>query len=192
MKLTEKQKRFCDEYLIDLNATQAAIRAGYSPKGMNKRVTRMMANEGIMNYIQQHMKDREKRTEITQDKVLKELAAIAFSNGSNYAKVVEKKAYNEKGEPIIDEETGQQLTYKVVDMVLTDELSDIDKKAIASIKRGKNGIEVSTCDKVRALELLGRHLGMFTNKVEVSGNVNNPFENLTTEELIRLASGKDG
>ena len=192
MKLTEKQKRFCDEYLIDLNATQAAIRAGYSPKGMNKRVTRMMANEGIMNYIQQHMKDREKRTEITQDKVLKELAAIAFSNGSNYAKVVEKKAYNEKGEPIIDEETGQQLTYKVVDMVLTDDLSDIDKKAIASIKRGKNGIEVSTCDKVRALELLGRHLGMFTNKVEVSGNVNNPFENLTTEELIRLASGKDG
>lgn len=192
MKLTEKQKRFCDEYLIDLNATQAAIRAGYSPKGMNKRVTRMMANEGITNYIQQHMKDREKRTEITQDKVLKELAAIAFSNGSNYAKVVEKKAYNEKGEPIIDEETGQQLTYKVVDMVLTDELSDIDKKAIASIKRGKNGIEVSTCDKVRALELLGRHLGMFTNKVEVSGNVNNPFENLTTEELIRLASGKDG
>lgn len=192
MKLTEKQKRFCDEYLIDLNATQAAIRAGYSPKGMNKRVTRMMANEGIMNYIQQHMKDREKRTEITQDKVLKELAAIAFSNGSNYAKVVEKKAYNEKGEPIIDEETGQQLTYKVVDMVLTNDLSDIDKKAIASIKRGKNGIEVSTCDKVRALELLGRHLGMFTNKVEVSGNVNNPFENLTTEELIRLASGKDG
>ena len=169
MKLTEKQKRFCDEYLIDLNATQAAIRAGYSPKGMNKRVTRMMANEGIMNYIQQHMKDREKRTEITQDKVLKELAAIAFSNGSNYAKVVEKKAYNEKGEPIIDEETGQQLTYKVVDMVLTDDLSDIDKKAIASIKRGKNGIEVSTCDKVRALELLGKHLGMFTNKVEVDG-----------------------
>lgn len=192
MKLTEKQKRFCDEYLIDLNATQAAIRAGYSPKGMNKRVTRMMANEGIMNYIQQHMKDREKRTEITQDKVLKELAAIAFSNGSNYAKVVEKKAYNEKGEPIIDEETGQQLTYKVVDMVLTDDLSDIDKKAIASIKRGKNGIEVSTCDKVRALELLGRHLGMFTNKVEVSGNVNNPFENLTTEELLKLASDKDG
>ena len=192
MKLTEKQKRFCDEYLIDLNATQAAIRAGYSPKGMNKRVTRMMANEGIMNYIQQHIKDREKRTEITQDKVLKELAAIAFSNGSNYAKVVEKKAYNEKGEPIIDEETGQQLTYKVVDMVLTDDLSDIDKKAIASIKRGKNGIEVSTCDKVRALELLGRHLGMFTNKVEVSGNVNNPFENLTTEELLKLASDKDG
>lgn len=192
MKLTEKQKRFCDEYLIDLNATQAAIRAGYSPKGMNKRVTRMMANEGIMNYIQQHMKDREKRTEITQDKVLKELAAIAFSNGSNYAKVVEKKAYNEKGEPIIDEETGQQLTYKVVDMVLTDDLSDIDKKAIASIKRGKNGIEVSTCDKVRALELLGKHLGMFTNKVEVSGNVNNPFENLTTEELLKLASDKDG
>ena len=82
------------------------------------------------------------------------------------------KAYNEKGEPIIDEETGQQLTYKVVDMVLTDDLSDIDKKAIASIKRGKNGIEVSTCDKVRALELLGKHLGMFTDKIDTNVSVN--------------------
>ena len=57
MALTEKQKRFCDEYLIDLNATQAAIRAGYSPKGMNKRVTRMMANEGIQSYIKERMSE---------------------------------------------------------------------------------------------------------------------------------------
>lgn len=191
MKLTEKQKRFCDEYLIDLNATQAAIRAGYSPKGMNKRVTRMMANEGIMNYIQQHMKDREKRTEITQDKVLKELAAIAFSNGSKYAKIVDKKVYDEEGKPIIDFETGEQLTYKTVEFKNTDDLKE-EKKAIFSIHKGKDGIKVETYDKMKALELLGKHLGMFTNKVEVSGNVNNPFENLTTEELLKLASDKDG
>lgn len=192
MKLTEKQKRFCDEYLIDLNATQAAIRAGYSPKGMNKRVTRMMANEGIMNYIQQHMKDREKRTEITQDKVLKELAAIAFSNGSKYAKIVDKKVYDEEGKPIIDFETGEQLTYKTVEFKNTDDLKEEEKKAIFSIHKGKDGIKVETYDKMKALELLGKHLGMFTNKVEVSGNVNNPFENLTTEELLKLASDKDG
>ena len=71
-------------------------------------------------------------------------------------------------------------------------MSETDKKAIASIKRGKNGIEISTCDKVRALELLGKHLGMFKEKVEVSGNINNPYEELTTEQLLKIASDKDG
>lgn len=195
MKLTEKQKRFCDEYLIDLNATRA-YKVAYpnvkKDKTASQAGSRMLRNVKVKEYIDKRIKDREKRTEITQDNVLKELAAIAFSNGSKFAKVVERKAYDEEGEPIIDKETGQQLTYKAVDMVLTDELSDIDKKAIASIKRGKNGIEVSTCDKVRALELLGKHLGMFKDKVELSGGINNPFENLSTEELLKIASDKDG
>lgn len=192
MKLTEKQKRFCDEYLIDLNATQAAIRAGYSPKGMNKRVTRMMANEGIMNYIQQHMKDREKRTEITQDKVLKELAAIAFSNGSKYAKIVERKAYDEEGKEVVDYETGKQLTYKTVEFKNTDDLTEDEKKAISSIHKGRDGMKVETYDKMKALELLGKHLGMFKDKLELSGTVNNPYEGLTTEQLLKLAGGNDG
>ena len=77
-KLTEKQKRFCEEYLIDLNATQAGIRAGYSPNGINKRVTRMMANDGIAQYIQELLKDRSQRTGINADTVLKELVKIAL------------------------------------------------------------------------------------------------------------------
>ena len=72
----------------------------------------------------------------------------------------------------------------------TDELSRRQIKAISGIKQGKNGIELTTYDKVKALELLGRHLGMFKDKVEVSGNVNNPFEGLSTEQLLRLA-GED-
>lgn len=79
-KLTEKQKRFCEEYLIDLNATQAGIRAGYSPNGINKRVTRMMANDGITQYIQQLLKDRSQRTGINADTVLKELVKIALAD----------------------------------------------------------------------------------------------------------------
>lgn len=55
MALSKKQKKFADEYLIDCNATQAAIRAGYSPNGLNKRVTRMMANDGIKNYIEEQL-----------------------------------------------------------------------------------------------------------------------------------------
>ncbi|MBY6808674.1 terminase small subunit, partial [Clostridium botulinum] len=69
-----------------------------------------------------------------------------------------------------------------------------EKKAITAIKNTKFGISIETADKVKALELLGRHLGMFKDKVEVNGNmkVNNPFEDLTTEQLLKLAGVEDG
>lgn len=194
MKLTEKQKTFVNEYLVDLNATRAYKVAYPNVKKDDTAAVngnRLLRNAKVKEYLNERMKEREKRTEITQDKVLEELAAIAFSNGSKYAKVIEETVYDENGEVLLDSD-GNIVKQKVVDLVLTDELSETDKKAIASIKKGRNGIEISTCDKVRALELLGKHLGMFKEKVEVSGNINNPYEELTTEQLLKLASDKDG
>ena len=194
MKLTEKQKIFVNEYLVDLNATRAYKVAYPNVKKDDTAAVngnRLLRNAKVKEYLDERMKEREKRTEITQDKVLEELAAIAFSNGSKYAKVIEEIVYDENGEVLLDH-NGNIVKQKVVELVLTDELSETDKKAIASIKRGKNGIEISTCDKVRALELLGKHLGMFKEKVEVSGNINNPYEELTTEQLLKIASDKDG
>jgi len=194
MKLTEKQKIFVNEYLVDLNATRAYKAAYPNVKKDDTAAVngnRLLRNAKVKEYLDERMREREKRTEITQDKVLEELAAIAFSNGSKYAKVIEETVYDENGEVLLDSD-GNIVKQKVVDLVLTDELSETDKKAIASIKRGRNGIEISTCDKVRALELLGKHLGMFKEKVEVSGNINNPYEELTTEQLLKLASDKDG
>ncbi|MFQ9881698.1 MAG: terminase small subunit [Clostridium sp.] len=194
MKLTEKQKIFVNEYLVDLNATRAYKVAYPNVKKDDTAAVngnRLLRNAKVKEYLNERMKEREKRTEITQDKVLEELAAIAFSNGSKYAKVIEETVYDENGEVLLDSD-GNIVKQKVVDLVLTDELSETDKKAIASIKKGRNGIEISTCDKVRALELLGKHLGMFKEKVEVSGNINNPYEELTTEQLLKLASDKDG
>ncbi len=194
MKLTEKQKIFVNEYLVDLNATRAYKVAYPNVKKDDTAAVngnRLLRNAKVKEYLNERMKEREKRTEITQDKVLEELAAIAFSNGSKYAKVIEETVYDENGEVLLDSD-GNIVKQKVVDLVLTDELSETDKKAIASIKKSRNGIEISTCDKVRALELLGKHLGMFKEKVEVSGNINNPYEELTTEQLLKLASDKDG
>ena len=187
-KLTAKQQRFCDEYLIDLNATQAAIRVGYSPKGMNKRVSRMMANEGIQAYIKERQKELEERTEITQDSVLHELALIAFAKASDYARVVEKDAMVEVDGnmvPVLDED-GNQVKYRTVEPILTDELTEDQKKAIAVIKKGRDGFEIKPYSKIQALELLGKHLGMFTEKVEVKNTTPNAFEGLTTEELKKL------
>lgn len=89
MALTEKQKRFCDEYLIDLNATQAAIRAGYSPKGINKRVTRMMANDGFKNYIDKRMSEKEKKLIADQDEVLRYLTSVLRGESTSEELVVE-------------------------------------------------------------------------------------------------------
>ena len=171
MALTDKQKLFADEYLIDLNATRA-YKAVYknckSDEVAAAAAVRLLRNVKVAEYIEQRMKAREKRTEITQDKVLNELAAIAFSNGSDFAQVIDEPMIV-NGRYVMDPDTGKLKTWEAVKITPTDQLSEEKRKAIAGIKMGKTGIEVATCDKVRALELLGRHLGMFKDKIEVTG-----------------------
>ena len=93
------------------------------------------------------MQERQKRTEITQDKVLQELAAVAFSNATDYVEV--------RDSTVIVKDTAS--------------LSDTQIKALSGIKESRGRIELKLNDKLKALELLGRHLGMFKDKVEVSG-----------------------
>lgn len=189
-KLTDKQRRFCDEYLIDLNVTQAAIRSGYKPKYADSQAYKLLEKPQIKEYLDKRMNDREKRTEITQDKVLSELAAIAFSNASDFFKVIDKKI-TVNGQEVLDD-SGNPRTYKDVEFINTDNLSDDNKKVISSIKQGSNGLEIKLNDKLKALELVGRHLGMFKDKIEVNGNINNPYEGLTKEQLLTIASEDDG
>jgi len=187
-KLTAKQQRFCDEYLIDLNATQAAIRAGYSKKTANEQGARLLANVSVQKYLQKRKTDRIERTEITQDMVLLELANIAFSNAADYAAVVEKNAMAEVDGNMIPlfDENGDPVKYRTVEPVLTADLTESQKRALSVIKKGRDGFEIKPYDKIRALELLGKHLGMFTEQVKVTGDVNNPMAGLTTEELKKL------
>ena len=109
------------------------------------------------------MAERQKRTEITQDMIVAELAKVAFANGADFAQVV----CREVPTTIVDEEGMLQTVTKRQQLVEVRDTSTIpqDKRAaIASIKEGKYGIEVSSYDKVKALELLGKHLGLFDNK----------------------------
>jgi len=75
--LSAKQKRFCDEYIIDLNATQAYIRAGYSAKGARVSACKSLTNANIQAYIQERLKKREKRTELSQDYVINGFRTVA-------------------------------------------------------------------------------------------------------------------
>ena len=187
-ELTAKQQRFCDEYLIDLNATQAAIRAGYSEKNADKIGSELLGKTRVAEYIAERKADRVARTEITQDMVLKELANIAFANAADYANVIEKQAMVQvEGNmiPVLDE-NGDPVMYRTVEPALTEDLTEEQKRALAVIKKGRDGFEVKPYDKVRALELLGKHLGMWTEKVEVTEKADNPFAGLSTEDLKKM------
>lgn len=183
--LTDKQKLFADEYLIDLNATRA-YKAAY-PKVKKDEVAavngnRLLRNAKVAEYIEERMKDRSKRTEITQDWVLNELYEIAKAKGTDFAQVVEEKII-QNGQYVIDPDTGQMKTMEVVRVTPTDKLPEAKQKAISSIKEGKYGIEVGTYDRVRALELLGKHLGMFTDSIKLKADTN-------TEVTIKIG-GED-
>ncbi|MFL0245514.1 terminase small subunit [Candidatus Clostridium stratigraminis] len=160
-KLTPKQEMFVEEYLLDLNATQAAIRAGYSPKTAAEQGNRLLTNVKVRTCLDQEMAERSKRTGINQDRVIREIARLAFINPDNVMNLnsatVRKDALEE------------------------------DLAAIQSVKvkmsSSENGEmverEVRLNDKLKALELLGKHLGMFKDKVEVS---------VLTEEKNKLDS----
>ena len=155
--MTEKQKIFADEYLIDLNATRAYRVAYPSVKKEESAAvngSKLLRNAKVAEYITERMEERQKRTEITQDRVVQELAAIAFARATNYAEV----RYNGVNSTVVIKPTA--------------ELSDEQICAIAGIKEGANGIEIKLNDKEKALELLGRHLGMWNDKLDVAGDMN--------------------
>ena len=77
-ELNDKQKQFCREYIVDLNGTQAAIRAGYSKKTSNEQAARLLAKVSIQTYVKELIEKRAKKTEITAERVLQEYARIAF------------------------------------------------------------------------------------------------------------------
>lgn len=163
-KLTPKMQRFVDEYMIDLNATQAAIRAGYSKKTAGSIAVENLQKPVIQAEIQKRKKAAAEKLEITRDSVLRELAAIGFSNISDFVTI-----------------SGRMVCVKDTDAVSVDKLP-----ALASVKEGMTGIEIKLHDKVRALEMLGKYLGLFDGQTaEDKDKENNLFE------AIQAASDED-
>lgn len=145
--MTEKNKRFVEEYLIDLNATQAAIRAGYSPSTAGSIGNEILKKPEISKAIAQAMAERSKRTGVSQDRIVRELAKIAFASLPD----------------IVDTFDGS-----VIASADRDDLACIQS---IKVKQSEDFTEreVRLADKMRALELLGKHLGMFKDRLEVSG-----------------------
>lgn len=141
-KLATKQEVFVQEYLVDLNATQAAIRAGYSPASAGQLAHELLEKPLIAASIQQAMAERSMRTQVTADQVVRELARIGFAD---LRRVVD---WGPDG----------------VTLKHSEDLSAEDAAFISEVgeRHGRYGtsVHIKTHDKKGALELLARHLGM--------------------------------
>ena len=147
--ITEKQKRFVEEYLIDLNATQAAIRAGYSPKTAQEQGSQNLSK--LMVPIAKAKAERSRRTGISQDRVVQELAKIAFVNAAD--------VINTDDASVIADAARDDLAC----------IQTVKVKQMSGDKGDMTEREVKLADKLKALELLGKHLGLFEQQTDTGG-----------------------
>ncbi len=166
-KLTEKQKRFVAEYLVDLNATQAAIRAGYSKKTAEVIGYENLRKPQIADEIEKRQEKLRNKLEITQEKVLEEIAGIAFANASDFVTITA---------------TG------LLDVKPTSKVQKEKLPALAGIKYSANGaVEIKLHDKPAALRMLAEHLGLFNqsngNGSDAENNIFEVIDQSTREEL---------
>lgn len=172
--LTPKQQTFVQEYLVDLNGTQAAIRAGYSAKTANEQAARLLANVNVARAVQAAMDARSERTGITADRVLTELAKIGFSDIRKVAKWYSQAnvAYVDSAEDEVEEGSLRFAVANQVELISSDDIDDETAAAISEVSMSDKGsLKVKLHDKRAALVDLGRHLQLFTDKLEHSGAV---------------------
>lgn len=150
--MTPKQTRFVQEYLIDLNGTQAAIRAGVPEKSARTMASKWLSKVDIQEAIAHAQRGRAIRTEITQDRVLLELATLGFANAGDYFE------WGPDGITVRDKS----------------ELTRDQQAAVSEVSetRTENGgtIRVKLYDKTAALEKIARHLGMFNDKLQLGAD----------------------
>jgi len=177
-ELDARERRFVGEYLIDLDPNRAAVAAGYS-KTMASTKAYQWVSDGkrkphVYEAVKRAMQKRENRTEITQDKVLKEMAKLGFSD-------IRKALKWGPGLGTIDTDAGQIMTNGVL-LVDSDELDDDTAASVAEIAQTAQGIKIKLHDKRAALVDIGRHLGMFNDKLALTGD-------LTITEIKRTIIG---
>lgn len=170
--MTPKQERFVEEYLIDLNATQAAIRAGYSEKTADQQGHQLLKKASVAAAIEKARAEQSKRTQVTADMVVRELARVGFSD------VRKLLTDSDTLRPIstLDDETAAA----VASVEIVAKPGGVDEDGNRMVEHVH---KIKLWDKNSALEKLGKHLGMFTERVEHSGPDGGPIETRDMSDL---------
>ena len=159
--LTAKQQRFCDEYLVSLNSTSAAIKAGYSPKTAGVIGSENLKKPNIASYIKSRQVETSEKLECTKEIIIAELMKVGLSDVTNYVTIDEGGLI--QAIPIDDMPENSTAALNSISedrtiMQTKDESEDIILKSKINFKMH---------DKVKALDLLGKHLGLFNDKLEI-------------------------
>lgn len=168
--LTVKRKRFVSEYLVDLNATQAAIRAGYSQKTANVHGSFLLTLPDIQNALQSKLQKKTDKLELSAEKVLEELCRIAFS----------------------DIRKSIEWSNSSVSLTPSSELDSDTAATISEVSQTPNGIKIKLHDKLSALGLLSKYFGLTPELMKLSGTVGlkRVADDYTDEELIAIIESK--
>jgi len=194
MPLTDKQARFVDEYMVNMNATQAAIRAGYSAKTAGDIGRQLLRKTLVAVAISERQRALSERTGVTAERVIEELSKIGFSDIRNVVRWGEAVA-------VKDPDTGEVTIANGVALVASDQLTAEAAACISEVSQGQSGLKVKLHDKRAALVDLGKHLGLFKDRVEHTGKDGGPIEveevnarELVTSRIARLTarSGQGG
>jgi phage terminase small subunit len=170
-RLTGKQRQFVAEYLVDLDATAAARRAGFTGEYIARAAWELVRKPHVAAAIEEQLAAREQRTRITADRVLAEYAKIAFAD---------------LGE--IFDDNGELLTIKAMPADIRAAISSFE---IETADRGEGAVlniaKIKMLDKLGALGQVGRHLGLFNDKLEISGKVDVANSILAARQRLRKA-----
>lgn len=161
VKLTDKQTLFIREYLIDLNASAAARRAGYSKRSSHCQGKQLMETPAVRAEIRKALARRAKRVDVKADRVLRDLADIAH----------------------LDKSIAFQVQDGYLHVTDTDILPLAVRRCISEVAQTQYGIRVKFDDRLKALELLGRHLAMFTDNVNLNDQRPKSVEEMSEEEI---------
>lgn len=163
MALTNNQRLFCQEYIkLGMNGTQAYMKVYKSCKKEETAMasaSRLLRNDKVQDYISELQDKVEAKAIVTIEDIVNELSIIAFGDRTEIAKV--------SSEVVLDEDNKVVGVKTRLDITDTDKLSKEAKKIVSGYKMTQAGISVESCDKMKALELLGKYLGMFKEKVEI-------------------------
>lgn len=172
MPLTLKQSRFVEEYLVDLNGKQAAIRAGYRSATAEAQASRLLRHVGVRVALENAMKARSERTEVTADRVLNELAKIAFSNMKDY--------WPQPGERVDLSRLDEDRTAAIKEITIEEK---VDRAGVLH-----RHIHLRLHDKIGALNSLARHLGLFTDRHVIENSIEYRVTRMTSEERLALVA----
>lgn len=154
-ELEDMQRVFAEQYVVDFNGTQAAIRAGYSENSAAQQASRLLNHDKVQLYLQYLISDRSKRLQVTGDKIVQEIAKIAFANAQD----------------LVDYFDGNVLFNDLDNIEFPEIIKNITvKEVLKDGARIGQIAKIEVYDKVKALELLGKHTALFTENLNLTND----------------------